>query len=148
MGPLLNIAFGNYETNLFVSLVNNGTGPMVIKSITVIGAANPSEPLIKAMPDLPPDDLVTLRYFSSDPTGRSIRAGGGEIVLLQLRYIGEKTFKNRFESPRDTIRAALSPLALRVEYTDIYEKRFVTERSLGYFLREPPDRSPPPSDEQ
>src|SRR4029077_4231305 len=57
--PLLNIAFGNYDLNLFVSLVNNGTGPAVIKSITVIGAANPSEPLIKAMPDLPPDDLVT-----------------------------------------------------------------------------------------
>src|SRR5215831_9348086 len=56
--PLLNIVFGNYETNLFVSLVNNGTGPMVIKSTKVIGAANPSEPLIKAMPDLPPDDIV------------------------------------------------------------------------------------------
>src|SRR5262249_20934 len=109
--PLLNIAIGNYELNLFVSLVNNGTGPAVIKSITDIGAANPSEPLIKAMPDLPHDDLVSLRYFASDPTGRSIRAGGGEFVLLQLRYVGEeKAFKNRFDLPRNTIRAAMGPL--------------------------------------
>jgi hypothetical protein len=144
--PLADIPFGNFETNLFVSLVNNGTGPMIIKSITVIGAANPSEPLIKAMPDLPPDDLVTLTYFASDPTGRSIRAGGGGLRLLQLRYNGEKEFKNRFAPSRDKIRAALGPLTLRVEYKDIYEKEFETERSLGYFASELPNRSPPPSD--
>jgi hypothetical protein len=145
--PLADIAFGNYETDLFVRLVNNGTGPMVIKSITVIGAANPSEPLIKAMPDLPPDDLVTLTYFASDPTGRSIRAGGGGLRLLQLRYKGDKEFiKNRFAPSRDKIRAALGPLTLRIKYTDIYKKGFVTKRSLGYFASELPNRSPPPSD--
>jgi hypothetical protein len=146
--PLLNITFGNYETNLFVSLVNNGTGPLILKSIKVIGAADPAKPLIDAMPDLPPDDLVALRYFASDPNGLSIRADGGEIILLRLRYIGEKEFQNRFNTPRDKIRTALGPLTLRVEYTDIYEKQFVTERSLDRFLRELPERLPPPSDEQ
>jgi hypothetical protein len=149
--PLLNIAFGNYETNLFVSLVNNGTGPLVLRSIRYIGAANPSEPLIKALPDLPPDDLVTLRYFgsnSSGATGLSIRANGGEIVLLQLRYTGEKEFKNRFDIPRDTIRAALRPFTLSVEYADIYGKKFERRRSLDYFSRVLllPDQSPRPSE--
>jgi hypothetical protein len=131
--PLVN--FGDYETELFVKLVNNGTGPMVIKSITIIGAANPSEPLINAMPDLPRNDLVTWRHFAGDSTGRSIRAGGGELVLLHLRDNGDEASEDLFALARDTIRAALGPLRLCVEYTDIYEKQFVTERSLGYFLR-------------
>jgi hypothetical protein len=144
--PLLDIAFGNYELNLFVSLVNNGTGPLILKSIMVIGAADPAKPLIDAMPDLPPDDLIALRYFASDPNGRSIRAAGGEIILLRLRYTGEKEFKNRFNTPRDTIRAALAPLTLHVQYTDIYKNPFETKRSLDYFLKELPERLPPPSD--
>jgi|GraSoiStandDraft_4_1057263.scaffolds.fasta_scaffold427376_2 hypothetical protein len=137
--PLGNIMFGDYETDLFVRLENNGTGPMVIKSITVIGAANPSEPLIKAMPDLPRNDLVTWRhYIASDTTGRSIRAGGGQLGLLRLSRDNRKealALRELFALSRDTIRAALGPLRLRVEYTDIYGKRFATERSLDYFLR-------------
>jgi hypothetical protein len=143
--PLVTIAFGNYDTDLFVKLVNNGTGPTVIESITVIGAANPSEPLINAMPDLPRDDLVSWRY-AGDSTGRSIRAGGGELPLLQFRYNREKAFKNRF-AYREAIRAALSPLTLHVEYTDIYRNPFETKRSLDFFLKNP-DRSPPSSDER
>jgi hypothetical protein len=159
--PLVNIMFGDYDNDLFVKLVNNGTGPMVIKSITVIGAANPSEPLIDAMPDLPRDDLVSWRHFIGDATGRSIRAGGGEISLLHLCDNGEEALKDVFALSRDTVRAALGPLTLRVDYTDIYEKRFVTERSFDYFLRNKegfvtersldilrnlPPRLPPPSD--
>jgi hypothetical protein len=135
--PLVNINFGDYDNDLSVSLVNNGTGPMVIKSITVIGAANPTKPLIDAMPDLPRDDLVSWsHYIGADLTGRSIRAGGGTIVLLRLHHIkGEEALKKLFALSRDKMRAALAPLKLRVEYTDIYEKGFETERSLDYFLR-------------
>ena len=146
--PLLDIAIGNYELNLFVSLVNNGTGPLILKSIRVIGAPDPMKPLIDAMPDLPPYNLIALRYFASDPNGRSIRAAGGEIILLRLRYTGGKEFQNRFDTPREKIRGALGPLTLRVEYTDIYKKRFVEKRSLDRFLRELPERLPPPSDER
>ena len=146
--PLADIPFGNFDDNLFVSLVNNGTGPMVIKSITVIGAPNPSEPLIKAMPDLPPDDFVTLTWFGSDPTDRSIRAGGLGLRLLQLRYNGKKEFIDRFASSRDKIRDALGPLTLRIEYTDIYKNKFDHERSLRYFLEKPRDRSTAPSDDR
>jgi hypothetical protein len=163
--PLVNINFGDYENDLSVSLVNNGTGPMVIKSIRVIGAADPTKPLIDAMPNLPRNDLVTWNhYIGSDLTGRSIRAGGGQIVLLRLRHNREKekALKDLFALSRDKMRAALGPLKLRVEYTDIYGKRFVTERSLGYFLRNKKrfviERSlgeylsnlpaPPPSDER
>ena len=121
---------------------------MVIKSITVIGAPNPSEPLIKAMPDLPPDDFVTLTWFGSDPTDRSIRAGGLGLRLLQLRYNGKKEFIDRFASSRDKIRDALGPLTLRIEYTDIYKNKFDHERSLRYFLEKPRDRSTAPSDDR
>jgi hypothetical protein len=165
--PLVNITFGDYENDLFVRLVNNGTGPMVIESMTVIGAANPSEPLINAMPDLPRNDLVTwTHYIASDTTGRSIRAGGGQLGLLRLGRDNRKealALRDLFALSRDTIRAALGPLRLRVEYTDIYGKRFVTERSFDYFLRNKerfvtersfdilrnlPPRSPPPSAER
>jgi hypothetical protein len=148
--PLADIPFGNFDDNLFVSLVNNGTGPMVIKSITVIGAANPSEPLIKAMPDLhlSPDDPVALTWFGSDPADRSIRAGSRGLGLLQLRYNGKKEFLDRFASSRHKYGDALGRLTLRIEYTDIYKNKFEYERSLRYFLEKPRDRSTAPSDER
>jgi hypothetical protein len=137
--PLANIMFGDYENGLVVKVVNNGTGPMIVKSITVINAPNPSEPLIKAMPPLPYDD-VTWRHFAADCTDRSIRSGG-ELVLLHLVDNG-KALEDHFALSRNAMRAALGLLRLRVEYTDIYEKRFVTERSLDFFLRTLP-RDPP-----
>jgi hypothetical protein len=158
--PLVDVALGDYDKDLYVGLVNNGTGPALIKSITNIGAENPSAPLIDAMPELPRDDFHSLTYFSSDPDGRSIRAGGGAIRLLQLRYIGEeaskkdeapekkKASKNLFVRSRDKYRVALGPLTLHVVYTDIYKKQFETKRSLDHFRRRLPDQSPPPSDER
>jgi hypothetical protein len=43
--PLAYIMIGDYEDRVFVKLTNNGTGPMIIKSIKVINASNPSEQL-------------------------------------------------------------------------------------------------------
>jgi hypothetical protein len=104
----VNIHFGDHKNDLSVSLVNNGTGPMVI---TVIGAADPMKPLIDAMPNLPRNDLVTWNhYVGSDCTGRSIRAGGGKIVLLRLHHNGEEVLKKLFALSRDKMRAALARL--------------------------------------
>jgi hypothetical protein len=133
--PLVNIEIGDHETDLLVKLVNNGTGPAIIKSSMAIGADKPSEPLIDAMPKLPRADLVTWTHFAGNLTGRGIRAGGGEIVLLYLHDNGEEALKKLFALSRDKIRDALGKLTLSVDYTDIYGKSFVAKRSFGYFLR-------------
>jgi hypothetical protein len=83
-------------------------------------------------------------FTAGCPNAAPVRVRG----KTRLRYTGEKEFQNRFNTPRDTIRDALGPLTLRVEYTDIYKKRFVEKRSLDRFLRELPERLPPPSDER
>jgi len=36
--PLAYIMFGDWEDEIFVKVVNNGTGPMIIESITVLNA--------------------------------------------------------------------------------------------------------------
>ena len=46
--PLASIESGDYGNWVFVRVVNNGTGPMIIKSLTVNGER---KPLYKALPD-------------------------------------------------------------------------------------------------
>jgi hypothetical protein len=130
--PLAYVVVGDYETNVFVKLRNNGTGPLIIRSITFPGAQDPLLPLINAMPDLSAGDMWT--DFVTDYVDRSIPAGG-EIVLLQLSSQSSSSH-DRFKESRDRVRLALGKLAVCVTYTDIYGTSLpVASRSLEFFHR-------------
>ena len=79
--PLPYITVGDYENSIYVKIRNNGTGPLIVKRLTVPGAANPDQPLFSNMPDLLPSFAWT--NFTGASEGRSI-AVGGEMVLLEL----------------------------------------------------------------
>jgi hypothetical protein len=129
--PLAYIEVGNYENWIFVKVVNNGTGPMIIKSITVNGSP---EPLYKALPN-PASWGVYWRHYVEDIVDRSVRAGG-ELVLVDLIY-NKKVSEEQFANARDAIRSELGGITLRVEYTDIYnENQPPAERDLKWFRRE------------
>lgn len=113
--PLAEVTVADYENSLRVKLRNNGTGPMIILSITVSDDSNAKDCLIDWMPDLPggrPWNTFThaLRHRTLQP--------GAEIILLELtEYEGERNFPKC----RDLTRKALASLTVDVEYTDIYE---------------------------
>lgn len=130
--PLAYVTLGDYEDRLFVKIKNNGTGPMIIKSILVVGAANPADPLILSMPRLLPK--VSWTNFVEDCVGRSVPAGD-ELALLDLSS-GSSSSVGQFEISRDKVREALGKLQVHVIYTDIYGNELPkAERSMKFFHR-------------
>jgi len=130
--PLAYVVVGDYENHLFVKLRNNGTGPMIITSIVVVGAKEPSAPLISAMPQLHPK--VSWTNFVEDCSGRSVPAGG-DLSLVELSSESSSS-AGQFALSRDLVRSALGKLEVQVEYTDIYRTKLpAARRSLKFFHR-------------
>jgi hypothetical protein len=128
--PLAYIMVGDYENQVFVKVVNNGTGPMIIKSIMV---NDKPQPLIDAMPDLP--DGIQWANFVEDTGNRSVSAGG-ELVLIELSSPSNEDVSPEFANARDLVRRALGDLTVCVRYTDIYDKNQpAAERWLNWFHR-------------
>lgn len=130
--PLAYVALGDYEGQLFVKIWNNGTGPMIIKSITVAGSPQPLLPLIRSMPKLLPN--VDWTNFVEDFSGRSIPVSSS-LELLNLSC-DSSSCSEQFTLSRDEVRVALGKLTILVEYTDIYETKLpICSRSLEFFHR-------------
>jgi hypothetical protein len=129
--PLAYIGVGDYQNRLFVKVVNNGTGPMIIKSITIDGAP---EPLYKDLPN-PERWGVYWRHFVDDTAGRSVPAGG-QLVLVDLYWGSKEKVSEAFDQAREAIRRVLGAITVRVEYTDIYNRNQPpAERNLEWFHR-------------
>jgi hypothetical protein len=134
--PLANITVGDFEDWLYVKLENNGTGPLLIKVIRVIGATDPSEPLINCMPEL--DPKVSWTNFIEESSGRSMQPGG-EIPLIELSSESSSS-QAQFALSRDRVREALGKLKVEVEYTDIYGSKLpLALRDLDWFHRMLPE---------
>jgi hypothetical protein len=130
--PLVYIAVGDYENRVYVKIQNNGVGPLILKRITVEGAAEPNKPLIEAMPQLPPKAVWT--SFVEDISGRSVLPGG-EIFLIDLEE-GSSASRATFTRARNKVRVALGTLAVKVEYTDVYDHYLPAAfRKLNWFHR-------------
>ena len=113
--PLAEVTVADYENSLRVKLRNNGAGPMIVLAVTVSDSANAHESLIDWMPALPMGR--PWNTFTHALRHRTLKAGG-EIVLLELTQHKDEA---NFAACRDRVRAALAPLTVNVEYTDIYD---------------------------
>jgi hypothetical protein len=112
--PLAEVTVADFENSLRVKVRNNGSGPMVIKVITVGDGNSTKDSLIGWMPTLPAGRPWTT--FSHSLRNRSLLPGG-EIVLLELTEFDDEV---GFDSCRNMVRVALSALTVNVEYSDIY----------------------------
>ena len=129
--PLAEVTVADYENSLRVKLCNNGTGPMIVTNVAVSDGSSGAKPcIVEWMPKLPNKRPWTT--FSNDLRDRTIQAGS-EIVLIELiQYEGERNFSRL----RDKVRAALAPLTVSVEYTDIYSKAMpIRVKDLSWFGR-------------
>lgn len=129
--PLAEVTVADYESSLRVKLKNNGTGPMIIKSIDVWMGEYSKKCLVDWMPQNLPNERLWTDY-SGELTDRSLQSGS-EIVLLALtEYDGEKNF----DICRELVREALAPLTVTVNYTDIYENPMPNRvKPLSWFGR-------------
>jgi hypothetical protein len=130
--PLAYIMVGDYDDRVYVKVANNGTGPMIIKSITV---NDKPRPLYQALSDILPEGIYWTNY-TADYADRSVRAGG-QVVLVDLDS-GSNTHVSpeKFGEARDLVRRALGNITVRVKYTDIYNKNQpIAERKLDWFHR-------------
>jgi hypothetical protein len=128
--PLPYITVGDYEDKIYVKIRNNGTGPLIVKKLEVVGASKPSESLVNNMPSLRPGIYWT--NFSGPNEGRSIPVGG-EMMLLEL---SDPHLSEEFLLSRDEVRAALGRLSLTLDYTDIYSNKLPPcSRDLKWFHR-------------
>jgi hypothetical protein len=129
--PLAEVTVADYENSLRVKLCNNGTGPMIVTNVTVSDGSSGSKPcIVEWMPEL--SNRRSWTTFSNELRDRTLQAGS-EIVLLELtQNKGERNFVRH----RDKVRAALAPLTVCVEYTDIYNKAMPARvKDLSWFGR-------------
>jgi hypothetical protein len=113
--PLAEVTVADYEDSLRVKLRNNGSGPMIVLGVTVSDGAKAHESLIDWMPALPQGR--PWNTFTHALSRRTLQAGA-EIILLELTAHENEA---NFSLCRDRVRAALVPLTVNVEYTDIYD---------------------------
>lgn len=128
--PLAEVTVADYENSLRVKLRNNGSGPMIVLAVTVSDGSNAHESLIEWMPTLPKQR--PWNTFTHALHRRTLQAGA-EITLLELT---EYENEANFSVCRKKVRAALAPLTVNVEYTDIYETVMrPCQKSLSWFGR-------------
>lgn len=128
--PLAEITVADYETSLRVKLRNHGTGPMIVTAIVVSDGSSTRPTILAWMPELANDRHWN--NFAGEIHDRTL-APGGELVLLELT---EDEGEVDFAQYRDPVRAALAPLVVNVEYTNIYNSIMPPRRKpLSWFGR-------------
>lgn len=128
--PLAEITVADYENSLRVKLRNNGSGPMIVLAVTVSDGSTTHESLIEWMPTLPQGR--PWNTFTHTLHRRTLQAGA-EIILLELTELKNEA---NFSVCRDRVRAALAPLEVNVEYTDIYDSVMKPcQKPLSWFGR-------------
>ncbi|HOB12744.1 MAG TPA: hypothetical protein PKN09_00710 [Novosphingobium sp.] len=129
--PIPFIALADFENHIRVRIRNDGTGPLIVKSVSIREPGKKSKhgELVAYMPPLPAD--MAWANFSSGEIG-SIPVGG-EAILLELKLDEGKATE---VAARDACRQALSKLEIGVTYSDVYNSEFPEKiRSLEWFGR-------------
>lgn len=126
--PLAAIICNDLEGKIIVTLVNNGTGPLIVSTLRIARDGKVlSDALYRQLPD-----WMTFRWYVGNIDGRSI-AVGKSIDLLVYDHLSDAF--------RDQVRSTLADLVVQVHYTDIYnnEQPFY-QRSLKWLGEKRPQK--------
>ena len=115
--PIGDINCLDYSNCIKVELINNGLGVMIIKNIHYKSTSGKIETSIT---NIIPDD-IRLSHFIRETSGRTL-IPGNKLVLLEFRS------ENFIEI--DKLRSILSKYTVIINFTDIYNKKFIKERNL------------------
>lgn len=126
--PLAEVTLANYENSLRVRVHNNGVGPLILNAINVSDGRTTLPSLIEWMPELPGGR--PWNDYSKNFQQRSLAVG----TFLTLIELTERESETYFSDCRDLVRRSLEPLAVTVEYTDIYGTTMPSvQKSLNWF---------------
>ncbi|WP_229215916.1 hypothetical protein [Dyadobacter frigoris] len=125
--PLGQIIFSDREAEIFVQTRNNGVGPMIIDKVTFTKDGVSSTNIEDCL------DLDPRSYMHDIVSAESVQK-----VILPGSFM--EIFKTIFdghtaEKERDNVIGQLAPLALKVNYRDMYDNKFIIERSFEWFAR-------------
>jgi hypothetical protein len=127
--PLPEIQLRDMNGQVRVKLINNGTGPLIIKSLEVLDG---KKIVGRALIQLMPSGGHGWNFFVDIIDGRSI-APNGEITLIDLEYDPHNKAELDFAT---STRAALSCLGIRIHYKSIYGNNLPShQRDLAWFGR-------------
>ena len=128
--PIANIAISDYQDEIAVELINNGTGPLIIEKFKAYSDDKIKNNLIDFMPELPPG--IHFNTFFKNFENFSI-IPSKSIIILKYKLNTNNSEEVKY---RDLLRKELLKLKVRVTYKDIYNKRMpINERSLDWFGR-------------
>ena len=128
--PLPRIGVGDYLDELYVKIMNDGPGPMIVKEVRISDGAIIEDNLLSFMSEIP-DDFVW-KDFVLETKGRSIRSND-EMILIAIQ--GDPNDAD-FIKVRTSIRQILKKLSVEVEFTDVYGSKLTPcKRVLTWFAR-------------
>ncbi len=121
--PIPAIKLKDFRGPIKVSIQNVGTGPLIIKRLSYRYNGQENSDFKELMKDyLKPGDSVI-----SNEVGNWTIGVGNELILIYMKSIGEK---------KEEIKAKLSNIEVELNYTDVYNSKFATEkRKLNWFER-------------
>lgn len=124
--PLAAVTCSDLEDRIIVTLVNNGTGPLVVEKLRIVRDREiMGDALYLELPD-----WMTFRWYVGNIDGRSI--GVGKSIKLLV-------YDHPSDEFRAQVRRTLADLVVQVHYNDIYNNaQPVYERSLKWLA----DRRP------
>lgn len=121
--PIGRIRIGDYQSNIFVKIENNGIGPLIIKQILIKSKVLQTT---KSLIDILPTDLtkrITWTNFTGSYEGRTIIPGQSlELIVWTINSSYDGKSQDVIEKDRSDLRKALKDISVSVCYTDIYEK--------------------------
>lgn len=118
--PLASVTCNDVDDRIVVTLANNGTGPLLVKTLRVIRDEKViGDALHKQFPT-----WMTFRWYVGKIDGRSIAVGKSIDLLI---------FDDPSVQLQEDVRSTLSSLHIQVSYSDIYNyMQPVYVRSLGW----------------
>ena len=129
--PIGNIELSDYENLLEVSIINSGTGPLIIEKFSATDNKGCKEPnLYKLMPRLP-DGYYWDTFFENCENFSMIPSKS-----LSILKLSGKIDDISFCKIRDTMRKRLSEIEVSLSYKDIYGRKMPeNKKDMRWFSR-------------
>jgi hypothetical protein len=129
--PIAIISVGDYENKLTVSIQNKGTGPLIIKDLSITSENGKIEKAIINYFDSDYDHVVW-STFCADIDGWAILPGETQTLI---KLDGNPADED-FVLIRNRVRKVLASLKVELRYQDIYEIDMPKKvRKLDFFAR-------------
>jgi hypothetical protein len=130
--PIIHIGQWDYEDNIYVTLVNQGTGVAIVKQLLVHnGLKGTKTNIYEWLPKKLPKGMDYKHYWT--PYRPSAVPPGETIKLIELPIVMDNREQAQW---REQIRAILGKLTVQVVYEDIYKNKMDDARyELTHFLR-------------